>query len=125
MTAPLSSALETIREDDDSDALDKILKQEEVQLAPTLLTIPRRGKSRNEEDSLDTELVVRQTKSSVKQMRVPHLKKATAPSDNSIVEDVPSSGRSSPVKSLPGTEDEIVDAGTAFLDVIGKSLGYG
>ena len=48
MTAPLSSALETIREDDDSDAIDKSLKQEEVQLAPTLLTIPRRGKSRNE-----------------------------------------------------------------------------
>lgn len=123
MTAPLSSALETIREDDDSDAVDKAPKQEEIE---HVTSIQRRGKSRKEEDSLDTELVVRQTKSSVKQMRVPKVKKSSTLTDNPkpVAEDTPSSGPSSPVKSLPGTEDEIVDAGTAFLDVIGKSLGY-
>jgi hypothetical protein len=123
MTAPMSSALETIREDDDSD---KGEKQEEGRQLPVVTTTARRGKSRKEEDSLDTELVVRQTKSSVKQMRVPNVKKTSNPSDitRAISEDALSNGPSSPSKSLPGTEEEIVDAGTAFLDVIGKSLGY-
>jgi hypothetical protein len=109
MTAP-NRSLSTIKESEDADDLD----------IPTTSTGAAQTISK---DPLDSEIHVGGPKKPVKQMRIP---KRT----NRLQQDSePALERPKPLtdetrqKSIPQTDQEIESAGSAFLDVIGKSLG--
>lgn len=106
MTLP-PTALATIREDSDADDI----------VDPQ---VPNASVRPDRKSALDTELVLHSGKKApVKQMRVPRVKKAQL-LDSGHTDEVPSN--SPPV----ATSDEAIEsAGTAFLDVVGKNLGYG
>lgn len=111
MTLP-ANALATIREDNDGN-----LTSSRKETPISALNAP---------SSLDHELVRRETIGPVRQMRVPKLGKvlpapgyASVPSPSNELSS--KSGRGSEVLTV---DDEIELAGTAFLDVLGESLGY-
>ena len=127
MTAP-SSGLATIHENADPVDSDLTESSSLTGLDPVVTQISpeRSGDNKpsttddiNPNDAVDSELV-RITTGSSKKMRVPRVKKAgeTAEGLGSI--------DSSTFTSLtvPSTDEEIENAGTAFLDTIGKNLGY-
>ena len=76
MTAP-SPGLATIREDGDDEGDSN---------ANALLELPQTRKARGPLDSLDTELYINPAKSTVKQMRVPNLRKKTDSQDTNTVQ---------------------------------------
>ena len=132
-TAP---SLATIQEDDVDD-------QRDASLSP--LQESREGEGEAADQVLDSELIKNSTKSSVKQMRVPKIKgkaaATTISADESILKSLedplvmPSTAQKyttisqlpSPLKNaslkLPESDEEIMFAGTAFLDSIGQSFG--
>jgi hypothetical protein len=118
MTAP-TPGLATIREDADGDNSGR------GALSISKNSPPK--KSQGPLDSLDTELFLRPSGSSVKQMRVPKVNKSGASIEvkapPSIEKTDSEENSKASLKSLPGSDEEIESAGTAFLDVIGRSLG--
>jgi hypothetical protein len=121
MTAPAPN-LATIREDNDGDVVEAEVKKEED------------GPKRPEGplDALDTELVLRPKGSSVKQMRVPKLNRATTTGTSGDVDlqmRVPMRNRAKTTGSdedaLQAFNTGMVAPGTSFLDMIGQSLGEG
>ena len=125
MTAP-SRALSTIREMDDTDVDEPIVGGREETLG---IEEPDTPQSSEAMASLDSEIVLNQPKSSVKQMRIPRSRKSVASFDFNLIEEETPSDDSpediSPPKAqlVPKSDDEIESVGTAFLDVIGKSIG--
>lgn len=112
MTAP-SRGLSTIRESDDGD--NKMMEDVE---SPSIEPA--------ETDSFDSEIVMNATKRNVKQMRVPKLQKSATLNPTTIAALKPEPNELLSIDSastLPRSDEEIENAGTAFLDVIGKSLG--
>ena len=125
MTAP-SRALSTIREQDDSETDDPNSSNRDI---TTDLTQNGKGESPDSPTGLDSEIVLNAPKKTVKQMRIPRSRKSSTSFDFSLIEEEPAEPEvvreSSPPKahSVPKSDDEIESAGTAFLDVIGKSIG--
>ena len=120
MTLP-SNALATIREDNDVGHNERGAQKAGVALRSNS---PLTGM--NTASPLDPELVRRGKKTKVKQFRVPKLKK-NSPTPESSAPEPPA--YDAPLESQQGkntlvTDEEIESAGTAFLDVIGKNLGY-
>ena len=121
MTLP-SSSLATIQED--NDRMDERQEFNDVQSY---------GEADDKGDALDTELF--KTKANkVKQFRVPKLQQISS-SDNhkslleettptEITSSMSSDENDKPKKVVPKTDEEIADAGTAFLDMIGENFGY-
>jgi hypothetical protein len=127
MTAP-SSGLATIHENADPIDSDLTESSSLTGLDPVVTQISpeRSGDNKfsttddiNTSDAVDSELVRIVTGSS-KKMRVPRIKKAreTAEGLGSMDSNTFSS------LTVPSTDEEIENAGTAFLDTIGKNLGY-
>jgi hypothetical protein len=118
LTAP-NRALSTIREatgnEDTEDAEGQVVDDDsrfETSTSDTVLT----GAEEGRDDS-----VLSTMKKAVKQFRVPNRgKQSTAVADS---HDNPATKSPIHKESTPRTDDEIETAGTAFLDVIGKSLG--
>jgi hypothetical protein len=114
MTAP-SRGLSTIRESDDGESFGNKMRE----------NVESFSDEQAETDSFDSELVLNATKRTVKQMRVPKLQKSATLNPTTMA-----SLKSEPKELLPmdssntlPRDEEIENAGTAFLDVIGKSLG--
>ena len=127
MTAP-SSGLATIHENADPVDSDLTENSSLAGLGPVVTQIsPERSGDTmsstsddfNTSDSMDSELVRIVTGSS-KKMRVPRIKKGGEMAEGCGSID---SGTSSSL-TVPSTDEEIETAGTAFLDAIGKNLGY-
>jgi hypothetical protein len=121
MTLP-THALATIREDNDGNLIDvlvpkKLESSESKEFPISMLTAP---------SPLDHELVRKGTPGPVRQMRVPKLGKAPPPpvygAAASASNDL--SHKSDHKKETLTTDDAIELAGTAFLNVLGESLGY-
>jgi hypothetical protein len=123
MTAP-SSSLATIQEDND-----KIDERHESSISENP------NESGEQGDALDTELF--KTKANkVKQFRVPKLQQQSSgkiPSCDSYESNTvetesiateKNTDTDSSEKVVPKTDKEIADAGTAFLDMVGKNFGY-
>jgi hypothetical protein len=153
MTAP-SSALATIREDQDAIENKETPERmnapqpwsspgNESSESDSTSSVP--DSPTKSVDALDTELVLRAkaTKAApVKQMRVPRVQTiGGSVTDNATIDIAATTTLSlidtnvtkeenliSPTNStsstIPTTDEEIESAGTAFLDVIGKNLGY-
>eukprot|EP00977_Amphora_coffeiformis_P008197 scaffold1834_cov175-Amphora_coffeaeformis.AAC.3 len=123
MTAPVR-ALSTISETEDVDDLDAIPEEGSGMdtLAP-LATIAEKFSK----DQVDNEIHKGVAKKP-KQMRIPK-RKNQQQQDKAEEEQEPVIAKPSAIgsdtrqKSIPKTDQEIAEAGTAFLDVIGKSLG--
>ena len=123
MTAP-TRALSTIREleDGDADEVEATLIASEGTSETRTDSMSSSGGSHK--DSLDEELVVSSPKKSVKQMRVPRVKKAADDSEKAVFKGpIEALTKPGTQKSLPTSDKEIETAGSAFLEVIGKSLG--
>lgn len=124
LTAP-TSGLATIREDVTDLELNESTSRLPFNLDPVVTQIsPERGREKavstvevSRGDAVDSELVLRAPPPNKRVMRVPRRAKAEDDSINSLSNSVTS-------LSIPSTDDEIEEAGTAFLDEIGKSLGY-
>jgi hypothetical protein len=118
MTAPAPN-LATITEahDGDEEGGPNVNREERLALEPRKPAGPL--------DSLDTELFLRPTGSSVKQMRVPKTKKSVgATESNGLLSTANIEGGTSK-SSLAEPDAEIGSSGTSFLDVIGQSLALG
>lgn len=135
-TAP---ALATIREDEDDDP-------HQEPLSPLEPSPPEEGPT---DLLLDSELLKNLTKTSVKQMRVPNIKGKVAPKGSTTVMDasmlgslddlampspkqkyatmsaLPSPSKSIDSLKLPVSDEDIMSAGTAFLDSIGQTFDVG
>ena len=120
LTAP-SSSLATIQEDNDK--LDERLDVDVINSSTDA----------NEHcDELDSELFKTKT-NKVKQMRVPNLTSSNNPDaplhDDTIMPGPTILNKDDDVEQLskvvPKTDQEIENAGTAFLDMIGKNFGFG
>ena len=108
MTSP-APGLATIREDSDGDG------SEDVALSEALRVQPAKGPL----DSLDTEMFRRSAGASVKQMRVPKLKRgASAQSRLRATMD-----SADPLQNLE--ESQSFGKKASFLDIIGQSLADG
>ena len=117
MTAPVR-ALSTIKESEDIDDLEDITGEESSEdLAPLASIADRYMK-----DQVDSEILLGGTKKPVKQMRIPKRKKTQGEDQTSLERPKTISGEVRQI-SIPQTDQEIETAGSAFLDVIGKSLG--
>jgi hypothetical protein len=115
MTAP-SRGLSTIRETDDGESFGNKTRE----------NVESRLNEQSETDSFDSEFVLDGPKRNVKQMRVPKLQKSATlnPATMAALKPEPQEMHSIDSSStLPRSDEEIENAGTAFLDVIGKSLG--
>ena len=128
MTLP-SSALATIKEDFDGDDNEGGAVDEKKPAFRSVGTPPPKATDTSEKLSspLDTEMVLRPGKGHVKQMRRPQLQRNSSADDA-----LPSTPRQEPrdvssPKSAGGTmtDAEIETAGAAFLDAIGKDMGFG
>lgn len=113
--------------------------QESVEVDDTETGRRKRMEKRKEESSLDqnngvigsfdSELVLKSLpRGSVKQMRVPKVKKANnvqIPKEEIVANQTKEDGVNINLRKalVPKSDDEIENAGAAFLDVIGKSLG--
>ena len=118
MTAP-APGLATIREDSDGDedASPSSNKGE----TPLQAKEPPLGPL----DALDTELVLRPSGSSVKQMRVPKVKKSATPVENGSLQSVSGNDVDSKVCGTSKQDSDDIATGESFLDVIGRSLALG
>jgi hypothetical protein len=76
-------------------------------------------------DSVDTELFLRPTGSSVKQMRVPKTKKSAGATESNGLPSTADIEGGTSMSSLAEPDAEIGSFGTSFLDVIGHSLALG
>jgi hypothetical protein len=116
MTAP-SRGLSTIREtSDDSESFGNNTRDN----VGSSLT------ENSETDSFDSKLVFNGPKRNVKQMRVPKLQKSATLNPTTMAALKPEPQEFNSIDSpntLPRSDEEIENAGTAFLDVIGKNLG--
>ncbi|KAL7581257.1 hypothetical protein ACA910_006028 [Epithemia clementina (nom. ined.)] len=125
MTAP-TRALSTIREQEDTDTEEPVSSLKDAQADVAGAGVPPSPEAMV---GLDAEIVRNPPKKTVKQMRIPRARKSSASFDFSIMEEEPAPSEApidtSPPKpqSVPKSDDEIESAGTAFLDVIGKSIG--
>lgn len=119
LTAP-TRALSTIREAaDNEDADDGDAPGFEDESKLTLLTSETSGSA--DVDPISDDSVLNTLKKPVKQFRVPNRgKPRLADADTQEVHELP---RPVNRESIPKTDEEIETAGTAFLEVIGKSLG--
>jgi len=120
MTAPVR-ALSTIRETEDIDDPDTVVEERpDLEALAPLATIAETFSK----DQLDSEIHVGTSKKP-KQMRIPKRKnQEQQDEEQEVVITKPSAIASNTrQKSIPQTDQEIAEAGTAFLDVIGKSLG--
>jgi hypothetical protein len=118
MTAPAPN-LATITEAYDGDEEgDPNVKREE-------LPAPEARKLRGPLDSLDTELFLRPTGSSVKQMRVPKTKKSASATESNGLPFTADIEGGTYTSSLAEPDAEIGSSRTSFLDVIGQSLALG
>lgn len=123
MTAPVG-ALSTINESEDGDDLDAIADEGPGigGLAP-LASIGEKFSK----DQLDNEMHLNSSKKP-KQMRIPK-RKNQEQQENPTEDPEPLVARPTALtsetrqKSIPQSDQEIAEAGTAFLDVIGKSIG--
>jgi hypothetical protein len=118
MTAP-SPNLATITEDYDGDG------EGGPNVSREELPAPESRKPAGPLDSLDTELFLRPTGSSVKQMRVPKTKKSVVAKESNGLPSTADIEGSATVSSLAKPDAEIGSSGTSFLDVIGHSLALG
>ena len=120
MTAP-TLALSTIRESDDFEG-ELSAAADDDELIDSSIKAVASSLASSSNDSLDDEMVIKTTnKAKPRQMRVPKVSRASTLSANVF------DGKSDPFSgsaSVPTTDREIETAGTAFLEVIGKSLGY-
>lgn len=108
--------------------------------APASTEAPPISRVQEKGDTLDSELILHTAKTKSKQMRVPQMEKSDnisgissflddmTPTMVKIVEE-PEKGKeikppSDKQKSLPANDDDIESAGSAFLDVISKSIGF-
>jgi hypothetical protein len=115
MTAP-SRGLSTIRETEDVDSVYN-------GMSAIVESLPSQDL---EADSFDKELVLNTPKRSVKQMRVPKFLKSATLNPTAIAAMKPEPKElllTDAQSTLPRSDEEIENSGTAFLDVIGKSLG--
>ncbi|KAL7554277.1 hypothetical protein ACHAWF_017721 [Thalassiosira exigua] len=128
MTLPLN-ALATIQENDGDDRVGSV-----GDLQPTIQP-PKNG------DSIDTELVLKAgEKQAMKKFRVPQVAPQVKPSDNAeqlssfldslappkqekAIDDKPRAPEKQ--RTLPKDDKDIEAAGTAFLDSLSKSMGFG
>jgi hypothetical protein len=121
MTAP-SSGLATIHEN--ADPVDPDLTEGSsltgLRAVVTEISPGRAGDDTNTSDAVDSELV-RTAPATNKKMRVPQVKKSfeTAEDHGSF------DNNTSTSLTVPSTDEEIEKSGTAFLEAIGKNLGYG
>jgi hypothetical protein len=119
LTAP-NRALSTIREaadnEDNEDHDGPAIDDDSRVTTSTLETVPISADTENGDSVVST------VKKAVKQFRVPNRGKQN-PSETAEIKDVTSVKRAVETESMPRTDDEIETAGTAFLDIIGKSLG--
>jgi hypothetical protein len=120
MTAP-SSGLATIHEN--ADPVDPYLIEgsslTNLRAVVTQISPGRAGVDTNTSDAVDSELV-RTAPATNKKMRVPQLKKGVE-----TLEDHGSFDNNTFTSlTVPSTDEEIEKSGTAFLDAIGKNLGY-
>lgn len=82
-------------------------------------------KPRGPLDSLDTELFLRPTGSSVKQMRVPKTKKSVGATESNGLPSTAGIEVGTFMSSVAEPDAEIESSGNSFLDVIGQSLALG
>jgi hypothetical protein len=118
LTAP-NRALSTIREaadNEDTDDIDFALADDESKITSTTFDTNLSDADQSHDDS-----VLNAVKKSVKQFRVPNRgkPKLARDPDDAVESELTKAFRD----STPSTDDEIETAGTAFLEVIGKSLG--
>lgn len=123
MTAP-TSGLATIPEDGDRTESDLNNSASDLDAVVTALS-PERPEDRKIDS--DTEVDLRDPiiveKKTTKKMRVPRVTKSIekeAKEQKSASLD----SRSTSSRTVPSTDEEILTAGTAFLETIGKNLGY-
>jgi hypothetical protein len=118
LTAP-NRALSTIREaagNEDIDDVDCALVDDESKVTASTFDTNLSDADQSHDDS-----VLNAVKKSVKQFRVPNRGKPELAHDVGV--DFESELTKTCRDSTPSTDDEIETAGTAFLEVIGKSLG--
>ena len=111
MTMPLA-ALATIREDIDSDEV------RESDRLVILLQQPNNSMSAID-DTVDTEMVINDKNSSIKQMRVPRVSKSGV-----IPKCIDRGTEGGEVRTVLTNDEDIESAGAAFLDVLGHTLEY-
>jgi len=129
MTAP-TSGLATIQEDADQGESDFNDSARDLGAVVTSLS-PERSEDKEADgnksgDNVDTELVLRDPVTERKKMRVPRVTKTGEEEATKAKSATFDSNSLSSLSNLtvPSTDEEIFSAGTAFLDTIGKNLGY-
>jgi hypothetical protein len=123
MTAP-TSGLATIRED--AGPIESDLDESAPDLGAVVTPLsPERPENRKIDS--DSEIVLRDPiiveKKTTKKMRVPRVTKSIGKEDKEK-KSASLDSRSTSSPTVPSTDEEILTAGTAFLETIGKNLGY-
>lgn len=122
MTAP-TSGLATIRED--ADPFESDLNESSPDLGAVITPLSPERSEGKKMDVTDTEMVLRDPVNVAerKKMRVPKITKKKPVEEAEKEKAATFDSFSSASLTVPSTDEEILTAGTAFLDTIGKNLG--